>query len=552
MSAGYFKSIQKTVAMPDLRRGWLLSVLLLSLTFCATAQVTAPENFRNPILPGFHPDPSICRVGDDYYLVNSSFVWFPGIPVYHSKDLVNWELIGRGITRPEQVNFTGLKDKNGIWAVTIRHHNGLFYIATTCSECGGNFYITAKNPAGPWSDPVWLKDAPGIDASLFWDDDGKCYYSGNTWDFKKSWSGQCAIWAQELDLGQQKLVGDRKILTYGHANNAGYAEGPHLYKINSKYLLVTAEGGTDINHAITVHHSDSILGKYSADKINPVLSHRQFGKNYPIQAVGHADLVQTQNGDWWTVVLGKRLVGTETPLSRETFLCKVGFEDGTPLFNPGYGKVLSEQQRPALPWTPYKPEPVRDEFDTKALALKWYGVRTPKDKFYTLNKGALELRLKPEVADSLVSPALLIQKTKHHRFEASTKMTFTTNKENEMAGLILHRNAESYYLLARDNKNIILIKKDNGKKKVIAKVPYSGGQVYFKVVLSDLDLEFSYGNSANTMVKIGGTQPMDVFSDSAINRFNGTGVGIYATSNGSKTNTIATFDWFEYIPGNGF
>ena len=213
-----------------------LILVLTCLSILAKAQ-NSPVNFQNPILPGFSPDPSICRVGDDYYLATSSFVWYPGIPVYHSKDLVNWKLIGHGISRPSQLDFSRMKDKNGIWAVTIRHHNGLFYLITTCNDCGGNFYITAKNPAGPWSDPVWLKDAPGIDPSLFWDDDGKCYYTGNTWHFKGSWPKQCAIWMQELDLNQKKLVGERKMLTYGHAANAPYTEAPHLYKIDGKYLL---------------------------------------------------------------------------------------------------------------------------------------------------------------------------------------------------------------------------------------------------------------------------------------------------------------------------
>ncbi|WP_202390734.1 glycoside hydrolase family 43 protein [Flavobacterium sp. Sd200] len=498
------------------------------------------------MLPGFNPDPSVCRVGDDYYLVTSSFVWFPGIPVYHSKDLVNWELIGHGITRSSQADFTGLKDKDGIWAVTIRHHDGLFYLITTCSGCGGNFYITAKDPAGPWSDPVWLKDAPGIDPSLFWDTDGKCYYTGNTWDFKKSWPGQCAIWGQELDLSQKKLVGERKILTYGHANNASYTESPHLYKIKDKYLLLTAEGGTDTYHSVTAHHSETVMGTYTSDKINPVLSHRQLGKEYPIQAVGHADIVQTQNGDWWGVALGKRLVGKETPLSRETFLCKVAFEEGTPVFNPGYGRVLNEQERPNLSWTPVKPVLGRDDFEGKVLGLKWYFIRTPKENNYEFSKGSLMLKLKPETADSLVSPSLIIQKIKHHNFSAITKLNFSTKKGNEQAGIILYRNSESYYMLLKEKAGIVLIKKDNGKKEIVAKMPHTGSDVYLGVVADGLKLSFSAGSSENSMQPVGGVQDINVLSDSPVNKFNGTGVGMYATANSAKSSNGAAFDWFEY------
>lgn len=146
-----------------------------------------------------------------------------------------------------------MTDNDGIWAPTLRYHNGTFYLITTAHGCGGNFYMTTKNPAGPWSDPVWLKDAPGIDPSLFFDEDGRCYYTGNRWDFKSAWPAQCAVWMQELDLQKRCLVGERKTLAYGHAANAKYAEGPHLYKIEDHYLLLMAEGGSDYNHAVTAH-----------------------------------------------------------------------------------------------------------------------------------------------------------------------------------------------------------------------------------------------------------------------------------------------------------
>jgi len=523
----------------------VLILIFTCFTLLANAQ-NPPANFQNPILPGFSPDPSICRVGDDYYLATSSFVWYPGIPVYHSKDLVNWKLVGHGITRPSQLDFSRLKDKNGIWAVTIRHHNGLFYLITTCNDCGGNFYITAKNPAGPWSDPVWLKDAPGIDPSLFWDDDGKCYCTGNTWNFKGTWPKQCAVWMQELDLNQKKLIGEQRMLTYGHAANATYTEAPHLYKIDGKYLLIIAEGGTDKYHSISAHHSNAVWGPYIADKINPVLSHRQLGDDYPIQAVGHGDLVQTQNGEWWATVLGKRVVNKEVPLSRETFLCRVKFEEGTPLFNPGYGKVLSEQERPNLPWSPVQPEADRDAFDSDSLALKWHFIRTPYKKFFSLKNGHLELATSPEVVDSLVNPAMIVQKIKHHQFSATTKVSFKTSGDNEQAGLIIYRTNDNYFTLMKDKSNILLIKKYNGKKELIAKVPYTKSEVYLKATANKLDIDFSFGDSIENLSKIGPTESLVVISESNLNKFNGPGIGVYASSNGKKSSNKAIFDWFEY------
>jgi alpha-N-arabinofuranosidase len=525
---------------------YTLLVTLLLLALRTVSGQNAPTTFQNPIIPGFGPDPSICRAGDDYYLVNSSFTWFPGIPIYHSKDLVNWELIGHGITRTEQLSFDGLEDKYGIWAPTIRYHKGTFYIATTNRKGGENFYITATNPAGEWSDPVWLKEAQGIDPSLFWDNDGKCYYTGNYWNFKGSWSGHCAIWGQELDLENRNLVGEMKVLSSGHANNAAYTEAPHIYKVDERYMLITAEGGTNENHAVSVHHSREVLGKYTSDRKNPVMTHRHLGKDYPIQAVGHADLVQTQNGDWWAIVLGKRVIDGQIPLSRETFLCKVNIENGTPIFNPGYGKVLMEQERPQLPWSPMATDPLKDEFDSKNLSLKWHTVRTPSKEFYYLKDEKLNLKLLPQVVDSLTHSSILIQPTKHFKFSATTKLSFKAKNENEQAGLIIYRTNNSFYQLMKQKNRIVLIKKDNGKTEIVAEAEYDKADVILNMEANNLDIQFRFGETPAHLTDIGETQSLIVISESQLNKFNGTGVGMYATSNGLKSKNTAIYDWFEY------
>ena len=506
-----------------------------------------PKTFENPIIPGYHPDPSICRVGQDYYLVNSSFVWFPGLPIYHSKDLVNWKLIGHAIDRPNMVDFTGLPDKLGLFAPTIRYHDGVFYIINTCVGCNMNFYITATNPAGPWSEPIWLPQAEGIDPSLFWDDDGKCYYTGMKGVEKKQWKDQCLIYNRELDLKQKKLVGEESALTFGHANNASYSEGPHVYKINGKYLLMISEGGTGQFHALSVHHSDSIQGPYLSDYINPVLSHRHLGKDYPVYAIGHADLVQTQNGEWWSVMLGKRHINEFTTLGRETFLARVEFEGQTPIFNSGHGKVLMEQTRPNLPWTPIMEKPKRDEFNGSKLGLKWCTIRTPKEDFYSLNNGILKLKLREEVMDSLVNSSILIQRIKHHKFEAMTKMSFKTSKKNEHAGLVIYRTNENHFKLIKEKNSIVLIEDFKGKKTEIAREPHKENDVFLHVNANDLDVQFSFGTSEDTLQPIGKKLSMIVIADGQGNaQFNGPGVGIYATSNGKESKNTALFDWFYY------
>ncbi|GAB1855455.1 hypothetical protein MHTCC0001_02890 [Flavobacteriaceae bacterium MHTCC 0001] len=506
-----------------------------------------PETFKNPILPGYHPDPSICRVGDDYYMVNSTFIWYPGIPIYHSKDLVNWKLIGHGINRPDQIDLEGLKDRNGIYAVTIRHHEGVFYLITTCVGCEGNFYITSTDPAGEWSDPVWLPDAPGIDPSLMWDDDGKCYYTGHMSVSEQQWPTQCGIWTQELDLKTKKLTGKREVLTYGHANNASYTEGPHIYKIKDKYLLMVSEGGTGTFHALSVHHSDSLFGPYVADMINPVITHRHLGKDYPIQATGHGDLVKTQNGEWWCVLLSKRLIGdNEATLTRETFLAKVTFEGETPVFNAGEGKVLEEQTRPNLPWTPFEPTPEKDYFESKKLGLEYCFIRIPKQPFYALDGEHLNIKLQPQVMDSLVNASLIVRRIESPNFEAGTKLSFKTSKSNEEAGLVVYRTNENHYALMKRKNDLVLYKSFKGEKSIVHTIPYNKKDVYLKAVGHDFGITFSYGENEDNMKPIGEKQSLVVIVDGNGNQFNGPGVGMYATSNGKQTKGVAQFNWFSY------
>ena len=434
-------------------------LLLATVLLCVRmiGETLVPDSISNPIRTGFHPDPSICRVGEDYYLVTSSFTWFPGIPVYHSRDLTNWSLIGHALTNPKAIDFSGMTDNDGIWAPTLRYHQGTFYLITTAHGCGGNFYMTAKNPAGPWSDPVWLKDAPGIDPSLFFDEDGRCYYTGNRWDFKSAWPAQCAVWMQELDLQKGRLVGERKTLAYGHAANAKYAEGPHLYKIDDRYLLLMAEGGSDYNHAVIALTAKSLWGPYVPCTVNPVLTHRHLGKDYPVQSLGHADLVQTPDGHWYAVFLGKRVVeGGLVPLGRETFLCAVDFQNGEPIFNPGAGVIGNRLKRPPLPWTPVSKASKQNDFEGPALSPEWVTMRIPEQPFHHFAGGGLSLSLRPEMADSLVCPSMLLRRVHSHNFSATTTMSFSTRRVNEWAGLVLYRTAKGYYSLLKGKNEIRL------------------------------------------------------------------------------------------------
>ncbi|WP_066631052.1 glycoside hydrolase family 43 protein [Labilibacter marinus] len=520
---------------------------------------TAPTTFKNPILSGFYPDPSICRVGDTYYMVNSSFEWYPGLPIHKSKDLVNWEKIGHGLHRPDQIVYKdGLRNSNGIFAPSIRHHKGTFYIITTMVGQKGNFIITAKDPAGPWSDPMWIQDAPGIDPSLFWDDDGRCYYTGAGVidDTKKEWPGKNGIWMQEIDPDKGVLLGEKKQLTYGHASNARWAEGPHLYKIDGEYLLLIGEGGTGEYHAVTVFNSKDLWGPYIPNHANPIMTHRHLGKTHPIGQTGHADLIQTQNGDWWIVMLAKRRVDGFVTLARETFLAKVEMtqqESGlTPIINPGIGLLQLEQERPALPWSPVSKIIELDEFNGDELGLAWNFLRSPKESWYQQKEGQMQIQLRPSSLSELVNPSYIAQRTRHFAYEATTQLSFKTKKENEKAGLAIYRRHGNHYQLLKTNDSIVLLKTlqqgnvGEFKSEVMATVPYKKDEVVLSVKVNGIKAQFYYGENKAELKTISVEQDYTVVSDEVAQKFNGVYVGMYATSSGEESKRIAKFDWFKY------
>lgn len=521
---------------------YLLTALLLALSVTAQS-----DKVKNPILPGFNPDPSICRVGDYFYICNSSFTWYPGLPISRSKDLVNWELVGHGINRPDMLVLDGVKDKDGVWAPTIRHHEGVWYIFCNVSN-RGNFYITASDVEGPWSDPVFIEAMPGIDPSIFWEEDGRSYIIGNHGKFPgRRYSASTAIWIQEIDLKKGKLVGERHYIATGHAFNAKYAEGPHIYKINGKYVLLVAEGGTDFYHAQTVLTSDHLFGPYLAQNINPVLSQRQMGRDSPIQCVGHSDLVQTPDGQWYSVALGKRMLDNRYSFTRETFLCPVEIQDGEFVFNPGYGCMTSEIKRPDLPWSPVaKPIPEKENFEAGELERGWYYNRIPHSQFHTLSDGQLHFKLMPQTVDSLVCPALLMRKPASHFYCATTRLSFSTRKENECAGLILYRNSGAYIALLKGLNELQLVCQEKGVKQILQRILYNEKDVYLHLNVKGLDAVFKYGPSEDQMQESIGVSLLPLTDDNQQNRFNGLGIGMYASSNGKVSEAVADFDFFEY------
>ena len=344
---------------------------------------------RNPVLPGFHPDPSICRVGDEFFVVTSTFEYHPGLPVHRSRDLVDWQLVGHAVHRDDQLDLSTVPASGGLFAPTIRHHAGRFHVA--CTLVGGDgrqgsFVVTATDPAGPWSDPAWIEDAPGIDPSLlFDDDDGRAWWCGTRLADPGDWPEQTEVWVRELDLGTMSLVGEEHVVWHGAVEGAVWAEGPHLYRrAGDDVLLLASEGGTERHHAVSAARGASPTGPFTGSRANPLLTHRHLGGDATVANVGHADLVDDGRGGWWATVLATRRVpldGTRADAlhGRETWLVPVAFEGGWPVFAPGTGRLTEEVE---VPWAEAASTGARslvDDFDGPTLHPELLSVRTARD-----------------------------------------------------------------------------------------------------------------------------------------------------------------------------
>ncbi len=525
------------------------------------------KTFQNPIISGFYPDPSICRVGEDYYLVNSSFEYFPAIPVWHSKDLVNWTQICNAVDRKEQGLKLDVAVSGGVQACTIRYNNGTYYIISTCigkewPRLDYNFIITAKDPAGPWSEVHYIDDAPGIDSSLFFDDDGKAYFHANRQKPTTDDGGDTEIWVQEIDLENFKLVGEKHSLWDGCGGI--FPEGPHIYKRNGYYYLMVAEGGTCHWHTVTMARSKTIFGKYEPNPRNPLLSHKHLHRSYPIQNVGHADLVETQNGEWYMVCLGSRprggfydceiysLGGYYRNLGRETFLIPMVWEDDYgPIVSPLTGKVELEFPFPNLEEVPVPFVESTSHFDDEKLELFWSIIKNQNNDFFSLSerKGYLRMKMLPSniTEDKYVS--FLGRRQTSWKFSANTKVETSLN-ENEEVGLTNYFNYKANIRLSVKNEEgnyfLSLTRRANEKDEVIKKIPVSNtAELYFKVDGIDQSYRY-YFKSANENWKFVGEVDGRMLNSDISGGHTGSYVAMFCSANGNNSENYADFDYFEY------
>ncbi|MGH7495629.1 MAG: glycoside hydrolase family 43 protein [bacterium] len=529
--------------------------------------------FTNPILAGFYPDPSICRVGSDYYLVTSSFSYFPGIPIFHSKDLANWKQIGHVMDRPEQLDLDGLGVSRGIFAPVIRYCAGLFYVTCTLVDKGGNFVVTSKNAEGPWSNPTWIPEINGIDPSMFFDDNGKAYiiYNSIPPDDKPLYDGHRTLRMYAFDLAALKVTGEERILVNGGTDlnkKPVWIEAPHIFRKDGYYYLIAAEGGTADQHSEVVFRSKNVAGPYTPFERNPILTQRHLNpkRKNAITSTGHADFVETERGDWWAVFLGCRPYPPYEEnyynTGREAFLAPVQWQDGWPVINPGHEEVQYHYPFPLKPTPEALAIPhhgnfqFRDEFATEALHHHWVSLRTPHEKWYDLKgrEGFLSVRLRPETCAGNSNPSFLGHRQQHVQGSVRIAIEFSPKVENEKAGVVIFQNEKHFYFMCKsldgNAETIQLYKSGDQHMELLAAQTLSDEQktklLYFKIAARGDTYSFSFGVDPDQWLLLQYNVDARFLSTRVAGGFVGCLYALYATSLGKPSENTTFFDWFEY------
>ena len=485
--------------------------------------------YQNPVIPGFYPDPSICRVGEDYYLANSTFEFFPGVVISHSRDLVHWRQIGHCM------------NNTGIFAPTIRYHEGIFYmVVTNVAEGGGNFYMWTKDPAGEWSDPVFL-NTPGIDPSFFFDDDGKAYYTG---------TGSPEIYLREIDFEKGELVGETVKLWAG--TGGAYPEGPHIYKKNGWYYLLISEGGTERCHMLTMARSRNLKGPYEPCPDNPVMTNRSL--RLALESVGHADLVEDPQGNWWAVCLGTRPFGypPKHNLGRETMLVPVDWSGDWPVFGD-HGRVLEEFETDLLPKSAEIPDDSQnsyyDDFTSEKMDPGWNYIYNPDWSLYERSAKGLCLHGNEKSLKDASVIAWIGRRQQHHVSETKVTLEFLCAQDGEEAGLTVFMNNRHHYeaaIVCRGGKRKLIFRRQIGSlEKTECELDCGEAQVTLRLE-SDLDVyRFSCQKKDGSWESLGEGE-VQYLTTEVGGHFTGNYIALYSCGNGKQCQAGALFTDFSY------
>ena len=522
----------------------------------------------NPILKGFNPDPSILRVGEDYYIATSTFEWFPGVQIHHSKDLVNWKLIAHPLNRTSQLNMIGNPNSCGVWAPCLTYDEGTFYLIFTDVKTfrgpykdAHNYLVTTQDITGEWSDPIYLNSS-GFDPSLFHDDDGRKWFLNMVWDHRMEKHPFGGILLQEYDHSQKKLTGPVKNIYEG--TEIGLVEGPHIYKKDGYYYLMTAEGGTVLRHAVTMARSKSLEGPYETDPQNPVLT-SFFNPELDLQRAGHASLVETQNGEWYMAHLAGRRMPTRgrSPLGRETCLQKMHWtENGWLRLANGGNEPELMVEAPSLPEHKWREIPVRDDFDSEELDINFQFLRIDLEKegLMSLKERPGYLRLKGgESLNSHHRQSLVARRQQSFFYTAETKLEFDPVHFQQMAGLIcMYDNINLYYMHVTYQEGLgrcidihSFISAEYGEPLNQNRISIKDeGPVYLRVKVDYDKLRFFYSEDGKnwnfTGVILDASTLSDEFDKGGGDaHFTGAFVGI-CCQDLSGAGKPADFDYFEY------
>jgi len=548
----------------------LKSSLYALCVWCAVClSASAQTQVTNPILAGFYPDPSILKVNKDYYLVNSTFSYFPGIPVFHSKDLKNWKQIGNVINRPTQMNFLGDRVTRGLFAPAINYHKGTYYITCTQIDHKGNFVMTAKNPAGPWSDPIWLPSVRGIDPSLFFDED-KAYviYNGEAPDFKALYSGHRTIRINEFDPISGKAAAENSILVNGGVDitkKPVWIEGPHIMKKGDWYYLYAAEGGTSVNHSEVVFRSKTVKGPYIPYDKNPILTQRGLpeDRKNPITSAGHADFVEGPDGRTYAVFLAVRpYEGNYYNTGRETFLAPVTWKDEWPIINPDSKEVPYKftLPYPEVGKSTTKPQSGNFSYETKfenGIDDSYLFLRTYEPGWLTTSKtGGLTMLLRPETCMGSGHPSFVGKRQQHIRCNITTTLRFNAATPAEKAGLLAFQDERHFYFACRSNDStgraVVQLYKSSGTAEKMELLT----QQYLKSPKGDLKLRIKADGGSYSFEYAEGQQKWNTLKNNIDGKFLSTEVAggfignlfaLYGTSSGTESKNKAVFKSLQYV-----
>ena len=538
---------------------------------------------KNPILPGFNPDPCICKAGDDYYMAVSSFEWMPGIPVYHSKDLKNWELYTHVLTDDETVDLKKLPSAKGIWApcLTYCEKEELFYIVYGVMNSMNaryfdvdNYVITAKDIKGPWSEPVYLHSS-GFDASMLHDDDGRKWIVSLDWETRAGYEKPGAICLVEYSPEKKEIIGYPKRIWHG-GTDRGCIEAPHLYKRNGYYYIMCAEGGTGYGHSVTMGRSKNVWGPYEKDPQNPIvtsipgdfnerhdpdhLKPKYFNPDSILQKSGHGSYIENELGEVYLVHLTSRPFVPELrcTLGRETAMQKMKWtEDGWLRMADGSNLAKEYFEPSKLPEVPVKQIPDFDDFDDETLGIQYYAPRIMPQRFIDLKSRPGYLRIRgQESRTSLNKVSILARKLTSVHATITTKMEFNPEVHQHSAGLIMYYdnmnyiNLRKYYSETLGQNALSIIHLENGEKTEFlnTRIPVDDVPIYLRLHINGRKSYFEWSYDGKDYLAIGKVFDTTKFSDEycKYGEFTGTFVGITCADR-VKHQHYADFDFFEYI-----